>query len=127
MTRGEVWKELAHDNPEAITMLDQQFAWQSIAITERLARREAEAEGEEYKGAMRGASLLLESCRERLAQAEARVKEYDDAYEEARSEECQESDDRIHCACVPNLRKRIKELEDMLAKVAIHSLKEKGL
>lgn len=54
------------------------------------------------------------SPRQRIAELEQELSDIKDSYARTVNEKCNPKDDRVHCTCVPWLRKRIKELEAQL-------------
>lgn len=91
---------------------------------ERLAPQygyETRQETREFDARTPNGRLMIAVCREvmadhaallaRVRELEAKLSDYESAYAATMSEVCEESDDRKHCACVPHLRKRIRELE----------------
>jgi len=56
----------------------------------------------------------------RIAELESRLQDYEDDYKSTVNEKCDpEKDDRVHCTCVPHLKRRIKELEDRINKAPL--------
>lgn len=60
---------------------------------------------------------LLYDLSSDLKEAQDRLDDYQEDFKSTVNEKCDpEKDDRVHCTCVPHLRKRIEELEGAMRK-----------
>jgi len=56
-------------------------------------------------------TTLIADLLQRIDELEAELKDIKDSDAQTLSEECSDSDNRVHCTCVPALRAKVKELE----------------